>query len=196
VTALAPRLVLTALLAALAAPSDVLAQVYRWVDEDGVTHLSTTKPPPGVQAERLEVPRSKSSASTRTGNRAPGGSSGAAPATASQVAEREQLLASLRNRECVIALETLDRLTTGGEPVEPAELRRLQQTAELNCSRDPARRRQQEDMAAKLRIANGPECVAARNRLADMMSSGSAVPRDELRSEQEFVDEHCTPPVR
>jgi hypothetical protein len=189
------RLILTALVAVLLA-SPAAAQVYRWVDEDGVTHLSTTKPPPGVQAERLEVPRSKSSAGARSGNRAAAGGSGAAPATASQVAEREQLLAGLRNRECVIALETLDRLTTGGEPVDPAELRRLQQTAGLNCSRDPARRRQQEELAAKLRVANGPECVAARNRLADMMAPGSAVPRDELRTEQEFVDEHCTPPVR
>jgi hypothetical protein len=196
VTGLAARLALAALLAALAAPCDVRAQVYRWVDENGVTHLSTSKPPPGVEAERLEVPRSKSSASARGGSRAPGGGPGAAPASASQVAEREQLLAGLRNRECVIALETLDRLTTGGKPVEPAELRRLQQTAELNCSRDPARRRQQEEMAAQLRVANGPECVAARNRLADMMAPGSAVSRDVLRTEQEFVDEHCTPPVR
>ena len=194
-TGLVARIVLSASLAALAAPSAVLAQVYRWVDADGVTHLSTTKPPPGVEAERLEVPRSKSS-SSRTGSRGASGGSGAAPATASQVAEREQLLASLRNRECVIALESLDRLTTGGEPVEPAELRRLQQTSELNCSRDPARRREQEQMAAKLRVANGPECIAARNRVADMMAPGSAVSRDELRTEQDFVDEHCTAPVR
>lgn len=193
------RLTLIALGAALGAAlvaSPALAQVYRWVDEDGVTHLSTSKPPPGVNAERLEVPRSKSSTSSRTGKGTAGGGPGSAPATASQVAEREQLLASLRNRECVIALESLDRLTTGGEPVEPSELRRLQQTAELNCSRDPSRRRQQEEMAAKLRVANGPECVAARNRLADMMAPGSAMPRDALRTEQEFVDEHCTPPVR
>lgn len=193
---LAARLVLAALLAALVAPTAAFAQVYRWVDEDGVTHLSTTKPPPGVKAERLEVPRSKSSSSSRAGSRGASGGSGAAPATASQVAEREQLLASLRTRECVIALETLDRLTTGGEPVEPAELRRLQQTAERNCSSDPTRRREQEQMAAKLRVANGPECVAARNRLADMLAPGSAASRDELRTEQEFVDEHCTPPVR
>jgi len=189
------RLSIVALLALLAA-APALPQVYRWVDEDGVTHLSTSKPPPGVQAERLEVPRSRSSSSTRTGGRAAGSGPAAAPVSPGQVAAREQLLASLRNRECVIALESLDRLTTGGEPVEPAELRRLQQTAELNCSSDPARRRQQEEMAARLRIANGPECVAARNRLADMMAPGSAVPRDELRTEQAFVDEHCTPPVR
>jgi len=196
VSGLAARLVLAALLAALVAPTAAFAQVYRWVDEDGVTHLSTTKPPPGVKAERLEVPRSKSSSSSRAGSRGASGGSGAAPATASQVAEREQLLASLRTRECVIALETLDRLTTGGEPVEPAELRRLQQTAERNCSSDPTRRREQEQMAAKLRVANGPECVAARNRLADMLAPGTAASRDELRTEQEFVDEHCTPPVR
>jgi hypothetical protein len=72
----------------------------------------------------------------------------------------------------------------------------LKQTAELNCSQDPVRRREQEAMAAKLRVANSPACVAARNQLADMMAPGTAVNRDQLRTQQAFVDEHCTSPVR
>jgi hypothetical protein len=111
-------------------------------------------------------------------------------------AEREALLSRLRTRECVIALEALDRKTGGSEPSSAAEIRRLKQTADLNCSTDPARRRQQEEMAAKLRVANSPSCVEARNRLADMVAPGSRASRDEVRAQQAFVDEHCTSPIR
>jgi hypothetical protein len=111
-------------------------------------------------------------------------------------ADRADLLGRLRTRECVIALEALERKTSGTEPTSAAELRRLQQTADLNCSPDPARRRQQEEMAAKLRVANSPACVEARNRLADMMAPGSTTPRTQVQDQQAFVDEHCTSPLR
>jgi hypothetical protein len=51
-------------------------------------------------------------------------------------------------------------------------------------------------MASKLRVANSPECVAARNELADMMAKGPQIPRARLQSQQQFVDEHCTGPVQ
>ena len=171
------------------------AQVYRWVDEEGVIHLSSEKPPAGVKAERINVPTTtkRSSTSTRSRQSGSGGSTSASPA---QVASRSEVLASLKNRECVIALEALDRMTSGAEPTSAADIRRVQQTAELNCSPEPARRREQEDMAAKLRVANSPSCVQARNLLGDMMAPGATFPREQVRSQQQFVDEHCTPPVR
>ena len=172
------------------------AQVYRWVDAEGVTHLSSEKPPAGVKAERIDIPgtskRSSSTASRSSGSAA----STAAPASPAQIAQREELLGSLRTRECVVALEALERKTSGAEPTGAAEIRRLKQTAELNCSQDPVRRREQEAMAAKLRVANSPACVAARNQLADMMAPGAAPNRDQLRTQQAFVDEHCTSPIR
>jgi hypothetical protein len=181
---------------AAAAPS-ALAQVYRWVDAEGVTHLSSEKPPAGVKAERIDIAgslskRSSSSASRSSGSTGPT----AAPVSAAQVAQREELLGSLRTRECVVALEALERKTSGAEPTGAAEIRRLKQTAELNCSQDPVRRREQEAMAAKLRVANSPACVAARNQLADMMAPGATVNREQLRTQQAFVDEHCTSPIR
>jgi len=180
----------------VAAAPNVLAQVYRWVDAEGVTHLSSEKPPPGVKAERIDIPgtskRSSSTASRPSGS----ASSTAAPASPAQVAQREELLGSLRTRECVVALEALERKTSGAEPTGAAEIRRLKQTAELNCSQDPVRRREQEAMAAKLRVANSPACVAARNQLADMMTPGAAPNREQLRTQQAFVDEHCTSPIR
>jgi len=185
-----------ALVTCLASPI-ALGQVYRWVDEDGVTHLSSEKPPPGVKAERIEIPgMSKRSTTKSTGSSS--GKAGAASTTASPavIAQREDLLGRLRTRECVIALEALERKTSGAEPSSATEIRRLKQTSDLNCSQDPARRRQQEEMAAKLRVANSPSCVEARNRLADLMAPGSNAPREQVRVQQTFVDEHCTSPVR
>lgn len=173
------------------------AQVYRWVDEDGVTHLSSEKPPAGVKAERIDIPGSgKRSTTKSTGGSAARSGSASPPASPAQVAKREDLLGSLRNRECVIALEALERKTSGSEATSAAEIRRLQQTAELNCSRNPAQRREQEEMAAKLRVANSPSCVQARNLLGDMIAPGATFPREQVRSQQQFVDEHCTSPVR
>jgi hypothetical protein len=179
---------------ALAAPAQA-ATVYKWVDEQGTVHLSSDKPPAGVKYERITVASSSSkpAAKSSSGN---GATSRAPAATPAQVAERSSVLSSLRNRECVIALEALDRLTSGAQATTAAEIKRLQQTVESNCSADPARRREQEAMAAKLRVANSPDCVRARDLLADMMVPGAKFPREQVRSQQEFVDEHCVPPVR
>ena len=83
------------------------------------------------------------------------------------------MLSSLQNRECVVALEAIDRIARSGDAVDPTEFKRLQQTADRNCSQDPARRRQQEEMAARLRESNSPRCVEARDALADMLEPGS-----------------------
>jgi hypothetical protein len=191
------RLLRTALLmvAVLAAPADASSTVYKWVDEYGTVHLSTSKPPAGVAYQTLNL---GSSARSGSKSAAAGGSAGSkAPAASpAQAAQRSDVLASLQNRECVIALEALDRLTSGTRPTDADEITRLKQTADLNCSKDPARRREQEDMAAKLRVANGPECVAARNKLADMMAAGSKATRDEVQAQRAFVDGHCIPPVQ
>jgi hypothetical protein len=185
-----------ALLLALLVSAGASAQVYRWVDDEGVTHLSSEKPPPGVKAERIDVKSSSKSAAGKPASRNSSGAAADAPVSPELAADRADLLGRLRTRECVIALEALERKTSGTEPTSAAELRRLQQTADLNCSPDPARRRQQEEMAAKLRVANSPACVEARNRLADMMAPGSTTPRTQVQDQQAFVDEHCTSPLR
>jgi hypothetical protein len=184
--ALAPLLFL------LAASAAASSTVYKWVDEHGTLHLSTQKPPAGVQYEQVKLRSSSSS-----GSSARSGSSSRAPATSpAQSAQRNELLSNLQNRECVIALEQLERLTGGSAPTSAAEINRLKETVDRNCSRDPTRRREQEEMAAKLRESNSPGCVKARNALADLLEAGPAAPRDEVRAQQQFVDENCTPPVK
>jgi len=193
-----------ALAVVLAAPL-AQGQVYRWVDAEGVTHLSSEKPPAGVKAERINVGSSSRSTSASASGRSPAsgtgasaGISGARSPAASTVSasDREALLGRLRTRECVIALEALERKTDGTEVTSAEEIRRLQQTADLNCSQDPGRRRQQEEMALQLRAANSPACVEARNQLAGMTEPDSAVPREQLRQQQAFVEDHCASPVR
>ena len=181
----------------LAAPALASSTVYKWVDEYGTVHLSTSKPPAGVQYQTLNI------GSTSSGSSRPASGSGSVaprktppPASPQLLAKRSEVLSSLQTRECVLALETLDRLTSGTKPTSAPEIARLKQTAELNCSKDPAHRREQEQMAAQLRVANSPECVTARNQLADMMAPGSKTPRVQVQSQQAFVDDHCTPPVQ
>jgi hypothetical protein len=182
-----------------AATVQASSAVYRWVDVAGITHLSSEKPPAGVKYERV-VLASTGNATTSSPARSSGSGTvnGArvSSASAEQVARRNDVVTSLRTRECVVALETMDRLAKGGQAVDPTEFRRLQQTADLNCSNDPALRRQQEDMAAKLRVARGDVCVDARNKLADMLEPGSRPSREQVKTQQEFIESHCTAPVR
>lgn len=167
--------------------------IYKWTDADGTVHLSSSKPPAGVKYETRTVASSNSPSPAASRS---GGSRPSAPTSTAHAAERNEVLGSLRNRECVIALEQLDRLTSGDRATSASEIKRLKQTADANCSRDPARRREQEDMAARLRVANGAECIKARNLLADMQAGRIRAIPEQLRAQQAFVDEYCIPPVQ
>jgi hypothetical protein len=185
-----------ALLAALwllggSATASASTSVYKWVDATGITHLSSTKPPAGTPYERVALAASlKSPASSSGATRV------ATTASPEQSARRNEMVTSLRTRECVVALEAIDRMGKGGEAVDPAEFRRLQQTADRNCSKDSVTRGQQEEMAARLRVAKGDVCIDARNKLADMLEPGRRPTREQLKVQQEFIESHCTAPVR
>jgi hypothetical protein len=174
--------------------------VYKWVDATGITHLSSDKPPAGIPFERVTLAAtSRSSSSRTTGAKTSTGSSSptrVASASSEQTARRDEVVSSLRERECVVALEALDRLGKGGVAVDPVEFRRLQQTADQNCSQDPVLRGKQEEKAARLRVARGDVCVDARNQLADMLEPGRRPTREQLKTQQEFIEAHCTAPVR
>jgi hypothetical protein len=170
--------------------------VYKWVDASGVTHLSSAKPPVGTPYERVTLATTKPS-SNRSGTSGNSPTRVASAATTpEQASRRNEMVTSLQNRECVVALEAIDRVGKGGQAVDPAEFRRLQQTADQNCSKDPVQRGQQEEMAARLRVAKGDTCVDARNKLADMLAPGRKPSREQLKVQQEFIEAHCTAPVR
>lgn len=70
--------------AVLLAASAVLAQAYRWVDEDGVVHFSD-RPQPG--AERIQLPKSPPPRPAPTPRSTPGTTSSAAAAAVSEPEE-------------------------------------------------------------------------------------------------------------
>lgn len=189
--------VVVLILGVAATAAQASSAVYRWVDASGITHLSSEKPPAGIKYERV-VLASTGRASSSSSVHPAGPSTGARVTTASaaQVARRNDVVTTLRTRECVVALESIDRMAKGGQAVDAAEFRRLQQTADLNCSNDPVVRRQQEDMAVKLRVSKGDICVDARNELADMLEPGRRPSREQVKTQQEFIESHCTAPVR
>jgi len=189
--------VVVLILGVAATAAHASSAVYRWVDASGITHLSSEKPPAGIKYERV-VLASTGRASSSSSVHPAGPSTGARVTTASaaQVARRNDVVTTLRTRECVVALESIDRMAKGGQAVDAAEFRRLQQTADLNCSNDPVVRRQQEDMAVKLRVSKGDICVDARNELADMLEPGRRPSREQVKTQQEFIESHCTAPVR
>ena len=177
------------------------AAVYKWVDGDGVTHLSSERPPSGIKYERMAIGTGAASrsSSSRAGSHGTNGGSGnlrIAAVSQEQLSRRTAAISELQNRECVVALEAIDRIAHGRTPVEPAEFRRLQQTADATCSKDPSARRQQEEQAARLRVSKGDACVDARNKLADMLEPGRRPTREQLKTHQEFIESHCRAPVR
>ena len=103
------------------------------VDDRGVTHLSSEKPPgrqgradrasPGRRSAPAAAPVDRRGGQARRGARLP-----------AQIAQREELLGSLRTREGVVALEALERKTSGAEPMDADRARRLKQTAEARTA--------------------------------------------------------------
>ena len=69
-------------------------------------------------------------------------------------------------------------------------------TALAGAAPFPTRRGEQEQMAARLRVAKGDVCVDARNKLASMLEPGKRPTREQLQTQQEFIEGHCTLPVR
>ncbi|HEX9206615.1 MAG TPA: DUF4124 domain-containing protein [Steroidobacteraceae bacterium] len=180
-----------ALWAAQAAADSI---VYKWVDSSGVVHLSSDRPPSGVAYERMALTPTKNAGGKRATSSS--GTNRLLAASSEQIANRNEIVSELQNRECVVALEAIDRLARGGQAVDADDFHRLQQTADRNCSKDPARRHEQEQMAAKLRVAKGDVCIDARNRLADMLEPGHRPTREQLKTQQEFIEAHCKAPVR
>jgi len=190
----AARAAAMAVLLSFATGALASSAVYKWVDASGITHLSSDKPPAGIKYERVVLASTQRSSTSRVTSHPAGVR--VATVSPAQTARRAETIDALRTRECVVALESIDRLAKGGQAVDPAEFSRLQQTADQNCSRDPVVRREQEDMAARLRVSKGDTCVDARNKLADMLEPGHRPTRDQLKTQQEFIESHCTAPVR
>jgi hypothetical protein len=96
-------------MAMLAMSAALAAEVYRWVDANGVTQYGST-PPPGARATRVDVPPSPAPAPTTASRPAAPSAGGAGPMSAPRAASDAEPLAT-RLQRCAEAREQLDVLT-------------------------------------------------------------------------------------
>jgi hypothetical protein len=73
----------------------------------------------------------------------------------------------------------------------PAEIERSERVARQNCSTDPAQRQAQAARASELVIALGPDCAAARERLATLERPDSRSSPATVDRQREYVAANC-----
>lgn len=202
---------------ALLGPGHAPAQeVYKWVDAQGVTHYTSSPPPPGVAAKVLQAPPAPTP---------PTGTANPAQRQIDQArrlsAEREQAEASQRQAHdaaqqaqatqlaaCANARQQLDALSHGGpvfrynaaggrdylpDSERDAEIARWQQQVNALCtaagtSQDAVTQQRRQDVHALT------QCRAAQDALRDLQAdSARSVPSD-LAAARERVQRLCASP--
>jgi hypothetical protein len=73
----------------------------------------------------------------------------------------------------------------------PAEVERLERLAARDCSADPALRQAQAARAAELVVALGPDCAAARERLATLERPDSRSSPATVERQRAYVAANC-----
>jgi len=190
------------------------ADIYKWVDANGVTQYGST-PPPGVQATRLGAPpavdpAAASQAAARAREsiaEAERGASQAAGEQARRQAERAADQAGLaeRLRRCAAARQQLDVLTQGGpvfrfdaqggrfylpDAQRDGEIARLRgAVADLCAGLDSDAATRERWKAMNLFVA----CTQARSRLQAMEQNLAQTPQQDLDRARRAVAQVCAP---
>lgn len=191
-------------------------QVYKWVDAQGVTHYTSSPPPPGVAAKVLQAPpvptppASTANPAQRQIDQAKRLSAEREQAEASQRQARDaaQQAQATQLAECANARQQLDAVsrggpvfrynTTGGRDYLPdserdAEIARWQQQVNTLCQaagsqQDTATQQRRQDAQALA------QCRAAQDALRDLqVDSARSVPSD-LAAARERVQRLCASP--
>lgn len=200
---------------ALSLGSALAQEVYKWVDQQGVTHYTSSPPPPGVAAKVLQAPASP------TPNPAPGSANPAQRKTdeakrlseqreQAQVQQRQMRDAAQRSEatrlaDCANARQQRDALSRGGpvfrynatgqrdylpDSARDAEIARWQQQVNNLCLGNPA----DQDTATQQRsqeVQSQAQCRAAQDALRDLQTdSARSVPAD-LAAARERVQGLC-----
>jgi Domain of unknown function (DUF4124) len=195
------------------------AEVYRWVDEKGVTQYSAL-PPPGVKATRVD-----------TGAPLPAATASEAGAQARRLVEEANQRADDRAREeaarkarddtarreaadqlrrCARAREQLATLQRGGpvfqhnergekvflpDSARDGEIARLRREVTATCVAAPST----QDAAARAAAGHADgarECALARDRVRELESGGSHVPAWVIEEARTRASRLCTTPTR
>ena len=192
----------------------VAADIYKWVDANGVTHYGSS-PPPGVKATRVGPPpaldpAAASQAAARAKQSMADAEHRAAEIASEQArrqAEREAAQAGVAAslRRCAGARQQLDVVTRGGpvfrfdaqggraylaDDARDAEIRRLRSEVAAHCAgldSDAATRERWKEM--NFFVA----CLQAKSRLQTMEQALAQTPGRDLDRARQTVAQLCSP---
>jgi hypothetical protein len=195
--------------------SHALAEVYKWVDEEGVTQFGDC-PPTDCVYEELAIPKGPSeeeieAAEERTreileARKAREAAEKEKQESASLEKQQQEQLRAERLQKCAEAIYQLDlldqkrrifKLQTDGsrqylENDERAvEISRITALKDHYCSTDPIDQKEQLELAQELSSALSRRCAAARGTLENMQQPGANPIKEKLESYQAYVEAFC-----
>jgi len=204
-------LVVTAVLFA----SCALAEVYKWVDEDGITQYADC-PPTDCVFEELELPEGPTEAEMEAAKeeirktlKARKAREAAAKATReieTQEEQQQEELRAERLKKCSEAIYQLDLLNQKRRVFKPqadgsrlylenedrpAEIAQISALRDQFCSNDSNDQKEQMELAHELRLALSRRCMATRETLKKMQQPEANPIEDKLERYGEYVEAFC-----
>lgn len=195
--------------------SRTLAEIYKWVDEQGVTHYGDC-PPTDCVYEEIELPKGPSeeeieAAEERTrevleARKAREAAEKTRRENASLEEQEQEILRIERLQKCAEAIYQIDLLNqkrrvfkqqAGGSRLyleneeRSAEITRITAIKDQFCSTDRSDQKEQLELAQEMSFALSRRCAAARETLAQMQQSSANPIEEKLESYQAYVEVFC-----
>jgi hypothetical protein len=101
-------------------------------------------------------------------------------------------VATLKTRSPVYKLTGDGQQQYISDADRPAEISRLQQIIDANCSANPQARSNEESEAQRLHAVRSPDCTAERDKLSLMAKPGSHDSPDSVAEQRKRVIERCS----
>lgn len=106
--------------------------------------------------------------------------------------EALEQVATLKTRSPVYKLTSDGQQQYMSDADRPAEIARLQQIIDANCSANPQARISEESEAQRLHMVRSPDCTAERDKLSLMSKPGSHDSPDSVAQQRQRVIEKCS----
>jgi hypothetical protein len=195
--------------------SCTLAEVYKWVDEDGMTHYADCPPtdcvfeelelPEGPTEEEMEAAREEFR-KTVEARKAREAAAKAKRQTETQEEQRQEELRTERLEKCSEAIYQLDLLNQKRRVFKPQadglrlylenehrpdEISRISALRDEFCSNDSNDQREQMELARELKLALSRRCMATRETLEKMQQPGANPIEEKQERYAEYVNTFC-----
>ena len=197
-------------LAAILLAPLLLGATYKWVDAQGQVHFTDSPPPTGTAYEVVAAPRSSSASPPAPSVAMPAvAAPEAGPAASAEppppnVADTAGTSAG--DTRCVDALFQLEVLagdwkvykpgpgddrTYLNDRDRPAEVKRLSDERDANCSDEPGMLASQKQRASELFQALSPGCREAREKLQNLQRPTAHSAPSDIEKQQAYIGAHC-----